>query len=765
MENKLYDSGMSNKESNNPFAKNLANTNMSSFNDNLFNNPLLKQTKKSVKELIDYNTEFQNAKESAGERIDQNNVDKILSPIYEKLNEIKKNMTEINNNILYNYNENKPNTIDEIFNAHQYLELNKNNIDDTLVYMKETIAKVHYEQIGKDIDELILFLDTLYNEIELMKNNYDKKFNVIIREKKRQKYENDMLTGKNDRIDVTKYLNKTNKSNNIDYNEYKNDLDDIMFEKDDLMLRYANDREEAKRNLPKLMKPSDKTYFSYDIPELNKKDKTEKENKDNISTNNNKDKIESNKEINEKISNEKSKKTNEVINKLLEEIDDDEEKEKKLNKPKMTPAEKMTKYQQHMLDLSSKIIAENSRQTKQRKIIHIGKSKQDSKRTKQPRSLNSKRTLQDFQRKKIKPIYEYDEENKTPIELLKKGKFTNITNIEINIPEGMSEDEFNKECEKNIEIYIRNALRETRPNEDKSTIEFKTIKKDIYTADDFLKLLIEKFDGLNNELKNRKNNMNNINQSERNINDIIADKIINEFNEIDVNIDRSDGFNKSDTFHNIIEKKEKKIKISERRKREIEKEKEEGKKIIIDDGKRIPLFESTDKISIEELDKIIQMPHKINLSDYNVSNSSSYLSESLNQKNLNQILEYHEKNFYTQKEESDNSISRGQALSDDNDESNSFNKGKYDYNIKNRTGLDLLMIKNFNERLPQQILKDRINDNENSENSNSFFNDNNELVDIDNKERLKMLDLYKSEEYNNFKNNFINQVYNNNNNQ
>ena len=765
MENKLYDSGMSNKESNNPFAKNLANTNMSSFNDNLFNNPLLKQTKKSVKELIDYNTEFQNAKESAGERIDQNNVDKILSPIYEKLNEIKKNMTEINNNILYNYNENKPNTIDEIFNAHQYLEVNKNNIDDTLVYMKETIAKVHYEQIGKDIDELILFLDTLYNEIELMKNNYDKKFNVIIREKKRQKYENDMLTGKNDRIDVTKYLNKTNKSNNIDYNEYKNDLDDIMFEKDDLMLRYANDREEAKRNLPKLMKPSDKTYFSYDIPELNKKDKNENEQKDNISTNNNKDKIESNKEINEKISNEKSKKTNEVINKLLEEIDDDEEKEKKLNKPKMTPAEKMTKYQQHMLDLSSKIIAENSRQTKQRKIIHIGKSKQDSKRTKQPRSLNSKRTLQDFQRKKIKPIYEYDEENKTPSELLKKGKFTNITNIEINIPEGMSEDEFNKECEKNIEIYIRNALRETRPNEDKSTIEFKTIKKDIYTADDFLKLLIEKFDGLNNELKNRKNNMNNINQSERNINDIIADKIINEFNEIDVNIDRSDGFNKSDTFHNIIEKKEKKIKISERRKREIEKEKEEGKKIIIDDGKRIPLFESTDKISIEELDKIIQMPHKINLSDYNVSNSSSYLSESLNQKNLNQILEYHEKNFYTQKEESDNSISRGQALSDDNDESNSFNKGKYDYNIKNRTGLDLLMIKNFNERLPQQILKDRINDNENSENSNSFFNDNNELVDIDNKERLKMLDLYKSEEYNNFKNNFINQVYNNNNNQ
>ena len=756
MENKLYESGMSNKELNNPFSKNLANTNMSSFNENLFNNPLLKQTKKSVKELIDYNTEFQDAKQSTGERIDQNNVDKILSPIYVKLNEIKKKMTTINNDILYNYNENKPNTIDEIFNAHQYLEINKNNLDDTLVYMKETIAKVHYEQIGKDIDELILFLETLYNEIDIMENNYYKKFNTIIREKKRQNYENDILNGKNDRIDVTKYLNKKNQSN-IDYNEYKNDLDDIMFEKDDLMLRYANDREEAKRNLPKLMKPSDKTYFSYDIPELNKKEKDEKENKDNLSSNNNKNNIQPNKENKEGISNEKSKKISEDINKIINEIEDDEEKDKKLNKPKMTPVEKMIKYQQNMLDLSSQIQTQNSRQTKQRKIIHIGKSKQNSKKTKQPRSLNSKRTLQDFKRQKIKPIYEYEEEKKIPNDLKKKGTFTNITNIEINIPEGMNEDEFNRECEKNIEIYIRNALRETRPSEDKYNIQFESINKEIVTADDFIKLLIQKFEGLNNELKNRKNNIN-FNQSNRNINDMIADKIINEFNEIDVNIDRSNEFNKSNSIHN---KKEKIIKISERRRREIEKEKEEGKKIKVDDGKRIPLFESTDKISIEELDKIIQMPHKINLSEYNVSNSSSYLSESLNQRNLNQMLEYHEKNIYSQKEESDNSISRGQAISDENDDSKSFNKGQYDYNIRNRTGLDLLMLKNFNERIPEQILKDKINDNENSENSNSFFNDNNEMVDIDNKERLKKLDLYKSEEYKQFKN-FMNQ-YNNNN--
>ena len=626
--------------------------------------------------------------------------------------------------------------------------------------MKETIAKVHYEQIGKDIDELILFLETLYNEIDIMENNYYKKFNTIIREKKRQNYENDILNGKNDRIDVTKFLNKKNQSN-IDYNEYKNDLDDIMFEKDDLMLRYANDREEAKRNLPKLMKPSDKTYFSYDIPELNKKEKDEKENKDNLSSNNNKNNIQPNKENKEGISNEKSKKISEDINKIINEIEDDEEKDKKLNKPKMTPVEKMIKYQQNMLDLSSQIQTQNSRQTKQRKIIHIGKSKQNSKKTKQPRSLNSKRTLQDFKRQKIKPIYEYEEEKKIPNDLKKKGTFTNITNIEINIPEGMNEDEFNRECEKNIEIYIRNALRETRPSEDKYNIQFESINKEIVTADDFIKLLIQKFEGLNNELKNRKNNIN-FNQSNRNINDMIADKIINEFNEIDVNIDRSNEFNKSNSIHN---KKEKIIKISERRRREIEKEKEEGKKIKVDDGKRIPLFESNDKISIEELDKLIQMPHKINLNDYNVSSSSSYLSESLNQRNLKEMIEYQEKNIFSQNEESDNSISRGQAISEDN-EYDSVNKEKNDLNIRNRTGLDLLMVKNFNERIPQQIIgnNDLSNIDDNDDESESFGQENKNIVDIDNNSRLKKYNLYESEEFNNFKNNFINQLNKKNNN-
>lgn len=88
---------------------------------------------------------------------------------------------------------------------------------------------------------------------------------------------------------------------------------------------------------------------------------------------------------------------------------------------------------------------------------------------------------------------------------------------------------------------------------------------------------------------------------------------------------------------------------------------------------------------------------------------------------------------------------------------------------KNRTGLDLLMVKNFNENIPEQIMYNNISnieENNNNESfSNSFINDNNEIIDINNNNRLKMLQLYESKEYQIFKNNFINEInknYNNN---
>ena len=797
MKNKFYESKPSSKNSTliqnqeaiNPFLKNLASSNMSRFSEQS-KNPILKQTQSSINELYQYKSNFENTKKSSEDKIDEVEVQKILSPVYDKVDEIKKEIKKINENISDTKNKNKknPKIDDEIFKAHQYLEKNKNNIGDTLSYMKENISNIHNEKIGNDIDELTSILNNLNNEMENMTNNFNEKFEFIIKEKRREKIAEDLLSGKYmDSVNASKYFPNenmyvpSNALNKIDYNEYKNDLNDIIYEKENLLLRYERDREEAVKDFPQLMKPKEKTNFNYDIIDVNDKDNLHmsKISKKNKKINQTKSKRTKQKFDGSKITNQNNK---------YENIDNEDNiNEPTSTKSKLTPSEKMLKYREQMNDLSSQITAEKSRQTKEKKVIHIGPTKKDIIRTIQPRSLNSKRTLQDFQRKKLEPIYEREEEKKEPnpfragkypTEEEKKLKvnyyeqkkrkiypeYKDITNLKINIPDNINDDN-NDEIRRNIELYIRRAIRENKEKGKKDKIKIGIDEKKNIINPDLMKILIQKFDELQNTILG--SGFGNYNNIGININDYIADQVINRMGlDLDVNIDKEQSISRHD-IPDFIESHQKKIKISERRRREIEKEKEEGKKIKVDDGKRIPLFESNDKISIEELDKLIQMPHKINLSDYNVSSSSSYLSESLNQRNLKEMIEYHERNIYSKNEESDNSISRGQAISEDDEYSDSLNKGKDDLNIRNRTGLDLLMVKNFNERLPEQIIGNNnlSNIEDNDEESESFNQENKNIVDIDNNSRLKKYNLYESEEFNNFKNNFMNQLNKNNNNQ
>ena len=286
----------------------------------------------------------------------------------------------------------------------------------------------------------------------------------------------------------------SNALNKIDYNEYKNDLNDIIYEKENLLLRYERDREEAVKDFPHLMKPKERTNFNFDIL-----DEKNKDNMNKISTKN------------KKMTQSKSKRTKQKFDgsKITNQYNQNENfnNENNLNEPtstksKLTPSEKMLKYREQMNDLSSQITAEKSRQTKDKKIIHIGPTKQDIIRTMQPRSLNSKRTLQDFQRKKLEPIYEREEEKKEPnpfragkypSEEEKKLKvnyyeqrkrkiypnYKDITNIKINIPDNINDDNNNDEIRKNIELYIRRAIRENKKKEKKIKLKLELMKKKI----------------------------------------------------------------------------------------------------------------------------------------------------------------------------------------------------------------------------------------------------------------------------------------------
>ena len=721
----------------NPFSQNLGDSNR--FN-NQFKNILLKQTKISVKELIDYNSDFQNTKKTAGENINKNEVMKILSPIYNIINEIRDKLGNITK-VTLNDNKEEKKDDNEIYNLYQNIERNKNDIEDTITYIKETIENVHYEQISKYFTDLYTVLKNLNDKIEKEKNEYYKKFYKIIKEKRRQNIEEGNY---NDAVNMWNFYSNNNRKkkppNHLNYN---------IYDRDDLMLRNANEREISERVLPELMNPDKKTYFSSIV---------------------------------------KKEKNKEEENKILKDnniILSDEENEEKKEKRKITPSEKMKKYQENMINLSTKIEVKNSNQKP--KLIKIKQSKKEIKEPITQNQLNQKKIKRDIELNiyknfnKEKPNeYNIREEN-IEVNYIENGKeFNKFKDLEINIPEGMNKEEFEEEIRYLIELYIRESIKEIRPGFDKEYLKRKKIENELkgiqnFSDEDVIKYLIKKLDETKDLIKKRgKNNFNNFNNNNffnQNINDKIENQIINKLNnQIEINFDNN---NKSlSRFHeqdnnSFIKRGNKRIKISERRRREIEKEKEEGKDIKIEEGKRILLFESNDKISFDELDKNIEFPNKINLNDYNVSSSSSYLSNSLNEKTLNlrEFIEYHEKTIFSKNIESDNSISKGQALSENNDEENNNNLNKdnkiddNDLNIKNRTPLDLLFVKNFNENISKKIFEQKFNESEDDKSEES-----NEIVDLNNKIRLKNLNLYESEEYNNFKNNFIDQIKKNNNN-
>ena len=151
---------------------------------------------------------------------------------------------------------------------------------------------------------------------------------------------------------------------------------------------------------------------------------------------------------------------------------------------------------------------------------------------------------------------------------------------------------------------------------------------------------------------------------------------------------------------------------------------------------KIDIFDENQNKNMEELDEMIKLPHQINLDEYEVSHTSSYLSESiqrnnLNNNNLNQINYNYKKininvdenynynnNEMSQYDENNDSRSKGEIRSNNgnssqNDDGNNENENYNDYsnidnntnynNKRNKGGLDLLNLKNLNEHLPNNI--------------------------------------------------------------
>ena len=197
---------------------------------------------------------------------------------------------------------------------------------------------------------------------------------------------------------------------------------------------------------------------------------------------------------------------------------------------------------------------------------------------------------------------------------------------------------------------------------------------------------------------------------------------------------------------------------------------------------KIDIFDENQNKNMEELDEMIKLPHQINLEEYEVSHTSSYLSESIQKNNLNNNLNQINYNYnkininvdenynynnidndeMTQNDENNDSRSKGEIRSNNgnssqNDEDNNYNENYNDNNNnnsnnnninynsnRNKGEIDLLNLKNLNEHLPNNIniLQYLNNDNivnipqmDQNNNYNSylnFLNNNNNINNINN---------------------------------
>ena len=223
---------------------------------------------------------------------------------------------------------------------------------------------------------------------------------------------------------------------------------------------------------------------------------------------------------------------------------------------------------------------------------------------------------------------------------------------------------------------------------------------------------------------------------------------------------------------NNVNKSDKKKKPKKKTKKVEVKPKEEEKKEI-----QINPLDINKNVEMEELDNIIRMPHKINLAEYEVSQTSSYLSESLQNNNFNfnnnnQInikkvninIEENEYNSINDETKIDNNNNINNSRSNGEIESNNENSSQnndiinnninnininqiQNNNINSKNGIDLLTIKNANEQLQNNInILDNI-PNQNMMNNNNinkfqdfmnYVNNNENLNNINTKTNLNI---------------------------
>ena len=764
---------------------------------------ILQETNRSLQDFIIYNMR-KDELEKRRNKLNNPMLKEVLNPLYENINELKEQVKDLSNK----QNDIRNSQYDNKFYDLTYQTNEMNNLKNSSLNKKKgfqvpkPINKIEQPQnkenqrLIKEISNLKNTMSNLSQEMNKLGTTFNEKLNKVVEDTENKKLKNIIGKPKIDNLRGGKKKDPHSIKNKIleeiDYNDLKNDLDEINFEKEKIINEFNSNKPE----MQKLEKPKQKINFSYNLdyptsPSTNlnitKSSISEFDTSKNIFNQN----LANTKQIPKQniIENqtlEKPKITSEKKVPLRTKITYQVPKEEKIDYSKLSVLDRMKEYKKRMNEMKGQVQTfDNSKKyiTNQPQIINPFEDPS-------MRSQKSVITLQTFQKEPTKPIYEYNpipekpkyEKNIIPKEMgeIKPINRNEITMVQVapgepeqrkNIEDELlkicidkmitkdgnnepyknevekidvfSDEDYSNLTKEQIEDYIRNAIRigllNNIPDVSKKKVVPKKIEviekveeekkipirnneivhvmeKEIITNNkvnqnnELIEKLIlsleQKFDGIESALNNLNNRPipNNNYYPQPNYNDINIDEITRKIKErtqmkTRINIKDRNSQNIPSQRYN------KNINLSQTQSSlEISGHKEPSK-IIKEQKINEPnqIFDENNKIKIEELDEIIRMPHKINLDEYDVSQTSSYVSDvNNNTYNMIKFSEEHIIKNEINESEDDDSISKGQDVSEDEYDEKGNYKGNKKYN-KNRTGLDLLMLKNFNENLPKQI--------------------------------------------------------------
>ena len=764
---------------------------------------ILQETNRSLQDFIIYNMR-KDELEKRRNKLNNPMLKEVLNPLYENINELKEQVKDLSNK----QNDIRNSQYDNKFYDLTYQTNEMNNLKNSSLNKKKgfqvpkPINKIEQPQnkenqrLIKEISNLKNTMSNLSQEMNKLGTTFNEKLNKVVEDTENKKLKNIIGKPKIDNLRGGKKKDPHSIKNKIleeiDYNDLKNDLDEINFEKEKIINEFNSNKPE----MQKLEKPKQKINFSYNLdyptsPSTNlnitKSSISEFDTSKNIFNQN----LANTKQIPKQniIENqtlEKPKITSEKKVPLRAKITYQVPKEEKIDYSKLSVLDRMKEYKKRMNEMKGQVQTfDNSKKyiTNQPQIINPFEDPS-------MRSQKSVITLQTFQKEPTKPIYEYNpipekpkyEKNIIPKEMgeIKPINRNEITMVQVapgepeqrkNIEDELlkicidkmitkdgnnepyknevekidvfSDEDYSNLTKEQIEDYIRNAIRigllNNIPDVSKKKVVPKKIEviekveeekkipirnneivhvmeKEIITNNkvnqnnELIEKLIlsleQKFDGIESALNNLNNRPipNNNYYPQPNYNDINIDEITRKIKErtqmkTRINIKDRNSQNIPSQRYN------KNINLSQTQSSLGISGHKEPSKIIKEQKINEPnqIFDENNKIKIEELDEIIRMPHKINLDEYDVSQTSSYVSDvNNNTYNMIKFSEEHIIKNEINESEDDDSISKGQDVSEDEYDEKGNYKGNKKYN-KNRTGLDLLMLKNFNENLPKQI--------------------------------------------------------------